>query len=59
MFNVERLADERKHQTVVTLCAASYYSFTLIEYHPLYALPPAGGLRGSFTFYRLGNLSAK
>ena len=62
MFNVERLADERKHQTVVTLCAASYYSFTLIEYHPLYALPPvahAGGLRGSFTFHRLGNLSAK
>ena len=38
MFNVERLADERKHQTIVTLCAASYYSFTLIEYHPLFPL---------------------
>ena len=44
MFNVERLADERKHQTIVTLCAASYYSFTLIEYHPLF--PLSGGLRG-------------
>ena len=58
MFNVERLADERKHQTLVTLCAASYYSFTLIEYHPLYALPPARGLRGAPTAHRLGTLSA-
>ena len=56
MFNVERLADERKHQTVVTLPQRPTIRSRSLN---IIRSSPCRGTEGAFTFQRLGNLSAK